>query len=90
MRKGGWMPPPGAVFSVFDQALQHVVPDDREDPNRPVHPGLDVGTHSAAVLGHDCPAKMCGITGEVARGLGPLVVDKVVGVGCQSRTSSPP
>ena len=71
---------PGAVFSSFDQAV-HVLPIDYEDPNAPIHVGLDVGVHSAAVLGQDRPAEIRGITGQVTRGTGLLIVDEIVGAG---------
>lgn len=80
VRKGGWMLPPGAVFSSYDQSV-HIVPNARVEPRAPVHVGLDVGTHSAAVLGHDCPAQIRGITGEVKQGNGLLVIDDLAGVG---------
>lgn len=74
------MLPPGAVFANFDQSV-HVVPDDCEDPHAPFHLGLDVGVHSSAVLGQDCPAEIRGITGHTKRGSGLLIADEVVGVG---------
>ena len=80
VRKGGWLMAVGSMFPHFDQSV-HIVPNDREDPNAPVHVGFDVGTHSAAVLGQDCPATIKGVTGEPTRGNGLLVVDEIVGAG---------
>lgn len=78
--RGGWMLQPGAVFSGYDQG-RHILPDTEEDPNAPVHLSLDVGNHSAAVLGQDRPCQVRGITGQSSRSIGLLVVDEVLGEG---------
>lgn len=80
VKSGGWMLPPGAIFRGYDQGL-HVISNDAEDNNAPVHIGMDVGVHSSAVLAQDRPATITGVTGQQERGKGVLIVDEVVGEG---------
>lgn len=73
---GQWMMPPGAVFSMFDNALH--LTDQKGDRNVPVSIGMDVGQHGAVIFGQTIRVKERDSAGNVKEGTGMLVVDEIL------------
>jgi len=73
---GGWMLPPDAVFSQYNED-QHLT-DDMGDEERPTSLGIDIGNHGAVIFGQPVKMSSRNIVGQVSTKPGVLVVDELI------------